>query len=163
MMKQIRKGAALVLLAIALGVGVQSFTSCELEGSSSSDSLLGYWKSSIYGDGFELYYESNQLKLKQYDDAEKNLSFAGNVVNNPDLTAGSGYLIIRITDGGSWVKTEGYYYAVHWKDFTGDTVKGAAAYKEGGKNEGVSTSKEAAAEYTVGNGYYAFYGEYERQ
>lgn len=161
-MKQIRKGAAFVLLAIALVVGVQSFISCELEGSSSSDSLLGYWKSS-WGDGFELYYESNQLRLKQYDDAEKNLSFAGNVVNNSDLTAGSGYLIIQITDGGSWVKTEGYYYAVGWKDFTGDTVKGAAAYKDGGKNEGVSTAEEAAAEYTVGNGYYTYYGEYERQ
>jgi hypothetical protein len=162
-MKQIRKGAALVLLAIALGVGVQSFTSCELEGSSSSDSLLGYWKSS-YGDGFELYYESNQLRLKQYDDAEKNLSFAGNVVNNQALTAGSGYLIIRITDGGSWVKTEGYYYAVHWKDFTGDTVKGAAAFIYGGdKNAGLPTAEEAAAEYTVENRYYIFYGDYERQ
>lgn len=162
-MKQIRKGATLVLLAIALVAGVQSFISCDLEGSdSSSDSLVGYWKSS-WGDGFELYYENLQLKFKQYDDAEKNLSFAGNVVNKPDLTAESGYLIIQITDGGSWGKTERYYYAVHWKSFLGDTLKGAAAYKDEGENSGLPTAEEATEEYTVENGYYTFYGDYERQ
>ena len=157
------KRILLLMVAVAFVLGTQSFLGCDLAGSKSDDSLLGYWKSS-YGDGFELYYENLQLKYKQYDDATKTVSFAGIVVNNPDLTASTGYIIIQITDTGTWGITVGNYYAVHWKDFTGDTVKQAAAYKVGGdKNNGVPTAEEAATEYTVTNGYYTYYGNYQRQ
>lgn len=152
----------LLIFAVAM-VGLQTLTSCDLAGSKSEDSLKGYWKSS-YEDGFEIYYENLDLKYKQYDNAAKTVSFAGNVVNNPDLTASSGYIIIKITDGGTWGKTVNAYYACHWKEFTGDTVKGSAAFKVGGtNNDGMPTAEAAAAEYTVENGYYTFYGTYQRQ
>ena len=157
------KRILILMVAVAFVLGTQSFLGCDLAGSKSDDSLLGYWKSSYYGDGFELYYENDQLKYKQYDDATKTVSFAGIVVNNPDLTASKGYIIIQITDTGTWEKTVGNYYAVHWKDFTGDTVKQAAAYKADGQNNGVPTPEEAATEYTVTNGYYQIYGDYQRQ
>ena len=43
-------------------------------------------------------------------------------------------------------------------------MKQAAAYKLGGdKNNGVPTAEEAATEYTDTNGYYTYYGYYQRQ
>ena len=152
----------LVLLLVTASAGIATLTSCDLLGVKSGDNIAGYWKSS-FGDGFELYGSAPNLKFKQYDDASKTVSFAGDIVNSPSLTASSGYLILKITDGGTWGKTVGAYYAVHWKEFTGDTVKQAAAYKGGGSNNGMPTAEAAAAEYTVENGYYTIYGDYQRK
>lgn len=154
-----------LVLVLSIMAGLQILTSCSLVGSESEESLNGYWKSS-YGDGFEIYYDYDNLvlKYKQYNNTEKDVSFAGTVVNNPDLTAASGYIIIQITEAGTWEKTVGSYYACHWKDFTGDTVKHAAAFKVGGtNNNGMETAADAEQEYTVENGYYALHGDYERQ
>jgi len=152
-----------ILLLATAAAGIATLTSCDLLGGKTDDSLVGYWKSS-FGDGFEIYGSYPNTKFKQYDDASKTVSFAGDIVNSPSLTASSGYLIIKITDGGTWMKTVGDYFAVHWKEFTGDTVKQATAYKVGGtNNNGMPTADAAAAEYTVENGYYTRYGDYQRQ
>lgn len=175
--KIIRKGSAqnimyrtfrllvLVPMILLFVVGLQSFTSCDLLGDKKEDSLVGYWKSG-YGDGFEIKWDASSggYLFKQYDDANKTVSFAGVIVNNPDLAASTGYILLRITDGGTWYKTVDTYYGVHWKDFTGDTVKEASAYKVGGaNNDGMPTAEQAIQEYTVENGYFIYYGEYQRQ
>ncbi|MBP7495057.1 MAG: hypothetical protein KA771_06140 [Spirochaetales bacterium] len=168
-MKQIRKGAAFVLLAIALVAGVQSFISCDLEGSdSSSDSLVGYWKSS-YGDGYKIYWDSDldsysieysPVDIDSYDD-----SFKGLIMQNVNFQSSEGYIVFKCIEKGNMSFLEiGKYSAVHWKDFLGDTVKMATAFiYQGDKNSGFPTEEEAAAEYTVENGYYTLHGDYERQ
>ncbi|MCX7786499.1 MAG: hypothetical protein N2442_02235 [Spirochaetes bacterium] len=159
------RAMVLVLVSFLFVAGLQSITSCDLFRVKSEDSLVGYWKSG-YGDGFEIKWDSSSggYLFKQYDDANKTVSFAGTIENNPDLTASTGYIVIRITDGGTWYKPVGSYYVVHWKDFTGDTVKEASAYKVGGtNNDGMPTAQQALQEYTVENGYFGYYGEYQRQ
>ena len=120
-------------------------------------SLIGYWKSS-YGDGFEI----NSTQFYQYDDATKTVSYAGNIVNNPDLESGSDYITIEITDAGTWGKTVGEFYRVHWKEFTKNTVKESSAYKSGGAST-MPSQATAETEFTVANGYFAYYGDYEKQ
>ncbi len=85
-------------------------------------------------------------------------------MNNPDYFATSGYLVILISDPGTWGKTADSYYAIHWKNLSGSLVAAASAYKVGGAhNKGMETLAEALAEYTVENGYYGLHGEYEQQ
>jgi hypothetical protein len=163
----LRVGRALWILLVAFLfiAGLQSFTSCDLMGTKSEDSLVGYWKSG-FGDGFEIKWDASSggYIFKQYDDVSKTISFAGVIVNNPDLKASTGYIVLQVTDGGTWGKTVGYYYVVHWKEFAGDTVKQAAAYKVGGtQNDGMPTALEASQEYTVDKGYFGYYGAYQRQ
>jgi hypothetical protein len=119
--------------------------------------LSGYWKSS-YGDGFEI----SGTNFSQYDDASNSLSFAGTIVNNPDFTASSNYITLQITDGGTWGKTVGNYYVIHYKGFSKTTVKESCAYKSGGQS-GNPTQAGAEAEFTIANGYFSYYGDYEKQ
>ena len=137
---------------------------CELATSSTDGALTGYWKST-FGDGFELSGNTLEgFRYVQYNDADRSVSFAGTVVNNPDFDASTGYIILRITNGGTWTKTEGYYYAVHWKNLSGSLVAAASAHNGTSTyNKGMPTIAGALAEYTVANGYYGYYGEYEKQ
>jgi hypothetical protein len=110
-------------------------------------SFTGYYRSG-YGDGIEI----NGSSLSAYDDANKTVSYAGTIVYNNET---AGILIIQITDGGTWGKTVGSYYAVAYELPSGNGLRQAAAYKEGGKNEGVGSLAEAIAEYTKENGYFS--------
>lgn len=156
--QRIGRVAVLALLALALVVG---FTSCDAVFGSDPDeettpSLVGTFASS-FGDSFTV---SGDGKTFTYDDGFGG-GYAGTIVNDPDFTAESGYIIIQITESG-WGQTIGNYLAIHWKDFTGDAVKEAGAYKSGGLETAASQS-EAESEFTVENGYFAMYGEYARQ
>ncbi len=131
----------------------------------SPSALTGYWKSG-YGDGFSLYRtESGTLSFAQYDDAQKNVSFSGTVVNDPDLWGEKGALTVKIVDGGTWLKTVDEYVVVRWQSLGEDTVEQAVAYStdSGADNDGLPTAAEAEAEYTVANGYFGYFGEYGRQ
>jgi hypothetical protein len=120
--------------------------------------LNGYWKSS-YGDGFEISNSS----YNQYDDASKALSFSGDIVKNSGLVSVEGYLVIRITNPGSWGKTTGKYYIIRWKNFSGNKIMQSSAYKSGGYNDGLDTIESAESEYTEANGYFTIYPDYEKQ
>lgn len=165
--KRIGMVAAAVFTAFFL---VASLGSCSLiaddpdSGKDGSTSLVGYWKST-YGDGFELVDAGGTLTFTQYDDAEKGVSFAGTVVNVPDLTASEGYLTILVTDAGSWYKTEGAYYLARWEGLSGDIVRESTPYSTavGADNDGLPSAAEAEAEYTEENGYFGYFGEYARQ
>ena len=151
-------------MVAALAACLVLLSGCELATSSADGALTGYWKST-FGDGFEL--SGNTLagfRYVQYDDADRNVSFAGIVANRPNFDASTGYIIVLVTEPGSWGKTAGSYYAIHWKNLSGSLVAAASAYKVGGAhNNGMETLAEALAEYTVENGYYGYYGEYEKQ
>ena len=151
-------------MGAALAACLVLLSGCDLATSSTDVSLSGYWKST-YGDGFELSGNTNDGFLyTQYDNASRDISFAGTVVNNPDFDASTGYIILWITNGGTGTKTEGYYYAGHWKNLSGSVVASAGAYNgTSALNDGMPTIAGAIAEYTVANGYYGYYGEYELQ
>ena len=131
--------------------------------------LTGSWTTTTvtipeFKDGFEIKQEGDDLMFYYYNNAEKSIGYAGRIVNNPDLSEKSGYIIIQITNSGTWYKTMDYYYTLHWKDFTGDNVKQSSAYN-GGKpenNNGMATEHAARKEYTVDNGYFASHGIYAR-
>ena len=152
------------LMVAALAACLVLLSGCELATSSADGALTGYWKST-FGDGFELSVNTLEgFRYVQYNDADRNVSFAGIVANRPNFDASTGYIIVLVTEPGSWGKTAGSYYAIHWKNLSGSLVAAASAYKVGGAhNNGMETLAEALAEYTVENGYYGYYGEYEKQ
>ncbi len=152
------------LMVAALAACLVLLSGCELATSSADGALTGYWKST-FGDGFDLSGNTLEgFRYVQYDDADRNVSFAGIVANRPNFDASTGYIIVLVTEPGSWGKTAGSYYAIHWKNLSGSLVAAASAYKVGGAhNNGMETLAEALAEYTVKNGYYGYYGEYEKQ
>lgn len=152
------------LMVAALAACLVLLSGCELATSSADGALTGYWKST-FGDGFDLSGNTLEgFRYVQYDDADRNVSFAGIVANRPNFDASTGYIIVLVTEPGSWGKTAGSYYAIHWKNLSGSLVAAASAYKVGGAhNNGMETLAEALAEYTVENGYYGYYGEYEKQ
>jgi len=151
-------------MVAALAACLVLLSGCELVTSSADGALTGYWKST-FGDGFDLSGNTLEgFRYVQYDDADRNVSFAGIVANRPNFDASTGYIIVLVTEPGSWGKTAGSYYAIHWKNLSGSLVAAASAYKVGGAhNNGMETLAEALAEYTVKNGYYGYYGEYEKQ
>jgi hypothetical protein len=153
------KRVSFLLLAVSLVLGSQLFLGCELE-DDAEPGLAGYWKSPPpASDGFEIAGTS----YKQYDDAAKTVSFAGTIVNSPNLDAASGFITMKITDAGTWFMTVDKYHVVRWKSLSGTGVQGSSAYKAGGINGGMDTRAEAEAEYTEANGYFAYYGDYVKQ
>lgn len=151
-------------MVAALAACLVLLSGCELATSSADGALTGYWKST-FGDGFELSGNTLEgFRYVQYNDADRSVSFDGIVANRPNFDASTGYIIVLVTEPGSWGKTAGSYYAIHWKNLSGSLVAAASAYKVGGAhNNGMETLAEALAEYTVKNGYYGYYGEYEKQ
>ena len=137
---------------------------CDLASSREEGALTGYWKS-VHGDGFEITGNLfSGYHYTQFDDADKSISFAGTVANEPDFDATSGYIIIRITDTGNWGKTEGAYLGIHWENLSDSLVAASSAYKAGSAyNNGIESLSEALAEYTVKNGYFGYYGDYQKQ
>ena len=91
--------------------------------------------------------------------------FKGTIVNNPDLTQTSGYITLKITDDGAYDSpTLDSYYVIHYKNYTGTTMKESSAYKSGSSyNSGATTQALAEAEFTVANGYFGMYGDYTKQ
>jgi len=121
--------------------------------------LSGYWKSGY--DGFEV----NGTAFTQYGDTAKGVSFAGTVVNVRNITPTKGYLTILITNSGSWGNTTvGFFYVVAWEIISDKTIKESAAYKSGStSNAGMLTRIAAENEFTIDNGYFGMFGDYNKQ
>ncbi|MDR2898326.1 MAG: hypothetical protein LBU99_05865 [Spirochaetaceae bacterium] len=158
-------------MAVCLCVGILFFAGCNPATGGATDgtvvpdvpgvSLKGYWKSD-YGDGFEI----TDTTYTQYDSAAKDVSFAGTIVNKPNLYGNSGYIIIQITDSGSWEKKEGCYYVIRWKSLSERGVQQGSASSADWTadiNKGLPTPTEAEAEYTEEKGYFGYYGTYAKQ
>lgn len=156
-------------LAALIALLVLSLTAFSCEQLSPEDAsaanLVGYWKSS-WGDGFEIKHSDDQWLFIQYDNAEKAVSFAGIIANGPDFNGEEGYIHIQITDGGSWGKTENYFYTVYWANLSPAGVEAGAASSADYTdpiNNGLPTLAQARDEYTVANGYFGYPGEYVKQ
>ena len=153
------------LMVAAFAACLVLLSGCDTASSAVEDpSLAGYW-TSIYGDGFDLSGNTLEgFRYVQYDDADRNVSFAGIVANRPNFDASTGYIIVLVTEPGSWGKTAGSYYAIHWKNLSGSLVAAASAHNGASTyNNGMPSIAGALAEYTVANGYFGCYGEYEKQ
>ncbi|MDR2111240.1 MAG: fibronectin type III domain-containing protein [Spirochaetaceae bacterium] len=88
-------------------------------------------------------------------------TIAGIIVEDPGVGPPTdGRIFIKITDGGAWGKTPGYYYAVAFKNLSSVFVRESGA--AGTYDAGVPTLREAITEYAYadGSGYFGFYGTY---
>ena len=151
-----------VITALFLTSCVNKITDNSDNTSASVPTLTGYWKSS-YGDGFEI--KNNQFF--QYDDSSKTVSFAGNIVNNSDLTGTTGFITVYITIPGTWnngvysntmVGDLNNYTVIRWINFNGSTIKAASPYLDESHKSYASTQATAESTFTVANGYYGSYG-----
>ncbi len=152
-----------------IGILLLSIISCpNLPTSSIEGSLSGYW-SSAYGDGFSI---SDLNVYTQYDNSAKDVSFAGDIVKKSDenLIDSEGYIVIKITDSGTWGKTLGKYHIIRWKELNDNFCKQASASKFVGTDDPANdfeavrdTIELAETELTESNGYFGYYGDYERR
>lgn len=150
----------LAVLVAGLLVFPLLVSSCAQEPDSST--LEGYWLSDK-SDGFEVSGK-NFAQFFIDTNNSKQITFTGTIVGEPDITAESGILIIKIVTTSTYGPTVGLYYGISWKNLKGNGVSESAAYKTGGsKNSGVATIDEAMAEYSVANDYYGFYSDCNRQ
>jgi hypothetical protein len=116
--------------------------------------LSGYYKSSI-GDGFSV----SGTTFTQYDNSAKDVSFAGTIANAPDLTASAGTIIVKITDGGTWGKTVGHYYAARWKNLSAAGVKQECAYPDPSSTTLASAVQDFGADSLYPDAYFAEYAK----
>jgi hypothetical protein len=88
----------------------------------SARSLQGVWKEQNCNMGFAV----DGATFTEYMNVTTGtITFAGAIVNNPDLTAEHGLIIVRIENAGMsgmYGAAVGKYTVAHWKTFTGDTV-----------------------------------------
>jgi hypothetical protein len=159
-----------VLLAVLLLGGCENPTSDDPSPQPEVMPFTGYFKGDAipWDDGIG----ATDTHFYQYDDGGLGVSFAGEFVKHiPDTTASNpaGIVIIRITDGGSWVKTEGNYYAIAYKNYgysesMGVTrIQTSSAYKGGEEaDNSVATLAEAITTYTIDNGYFGRFGNYRK-
>lgn len=68
-------------------------------------------------------FEVSGSQFIEYDNVPKQtVTFAGTIVNQPDLTRSNGLIIIKITQSGTSGATVGHYTVARWKNFTGNQV-----------------------------------------
>jgi hypothetical protein len=137
-------------------------------GTPAFSAFAGYFKGDVvpYDDGIGI----TATHFYQYDDGALGISYAGEIVKHIPVgdDGKAGTIIIRITDGGTWGKTTGSYYAIDYKNYGYAAsmevvrVQASSAYKLDGENNGLPTLAEAVAKYTIANGYFGTYGNYRQ-
>ncbi|MFQ3621558.1 MAG: hypothetical protein SNJ78_11520 [Spirochaetales bacterium] len=162
----------LVVLLVAATAGLSTLSSCDLMGSKSGESLYGTWKAvgTEWIDGYTIWYDGSKEKayikyLSMYPEIS-DFGFIGEIQpNSTGFKETTGYIYFKVLERGMFSFLEiGKYSAVHWENFTGDTIKMGTAYiNEGNNNAGLPTVQEAIQEYTIENGYFVLHGEYQRQ
>lgn len=149
-----------LVIAVSFLLVTQGLTSCDLDSGADGGTIEGTWVSS-YGD----YYVIDRTTLT-LNDPSYGVQYAGTIVgelaSNPSLfSAEHGYIVIKITDGGTYNKTVDNYYVNHWKELTSGSIRLAGAYKDGVTAD-TATLAEAEAEFTIDNGYFGIYGAYQK-
>ena len=96
-------------------------------------------------------------------------SYKGNnlVVQKLDSTSGYIYIKYTVAMNADWSYSEtapdvGKWYAISYKDLGAEKISISGAYKEGGATS-CETLDEAVTEFTVDNGYFAYYSPLTRQ
>lgn len=154
---RMRAGIVLAsLLALALVASSCTFEPDPKPAPAESTLGAGYWKSS-YGDGFEI----TATRFLSYLDADKTVSFAGDLIAHRALSATSGYITVYVTENHSlYAPAEGKWYVIAWKDLSATGLSMSTPYKEGSEYNGLSTREAAETEYTIENGYFGWYADY---
>ena len=125
------------------------------------DLLVGTWTG-----GTEQYPESYTITNTTF---ESKGSYKGNNLVVQKLDSTSGYIYIKYTvsmDADySYLETApdvGKWYAISYKDLGAEKISISGAYKKGGATS-CETLDEAVTEFTVDNGYFAYYSPLTRQ
>ena len=110
----------------------------------SESSVAGVWKEMGCNMGFAI----DGLNFIEYMSVPPvaTKTFAGVIVNNPDLTAESGLIVVRITDVGMsamYGAAVGTYTVARWKSFAGD--KAGQTYAKDASNKPIFYATEAEA------------------
>lgn len=119
-MKMIRSyGLAMVLVCMTLMIASCSNSSTASLTPAPNPALSGAWKEEACTMGFVI---TNDNRMILYDDitaTPKVVTFAGTIVNKPDLTATHGLVIIKIDTAGTAGAPIGSYTVSHWKNYDG--------------------------------------------
>ncbi len=171
---------ASLLVLFTLTVG---FVSCKQEteteyvyvylgGASKPDStLIGTWLDSSYG---KSYYEISENAFKNYGENTEGVSYESYEGSDTYVLKTSdtaGYIYIKYTkaanaDFSSYSSDPnvapdvGKWYAIAYKDLTSNSISISGAY---GKKSSTDTLAEAIQEFTIENGYFAFYSDCAKQ
>lgn len=130
---------SLALLSACLLFACSLFVSCQKEPTVKDVTLVGKW-TSARGDGYVI----TDTKVT-YDDGGYGFGWEADIA--------------EISDDYIYVKySSGKYYCVEYKDLTETSCSFSNAYKAGGKTD-CETLDEAKSEFTIENGYFAFYSE----
>lgn len=127
------------------------------------DLLVGTWT-----DGTK--YGTYIIKNTTFENAG---SYKGSNLVVQKLDSTSGYIYIKYTvayldkGGGKYEYSEkapdvGKWYAISYKDLGAEKISISGAYKDGGATS-CETLDEAVTEFTVDNGYFAYYSPLTRQ
>lgn len=130
---------SLALLSACLLFACSLFVSCK-EPHAQEDNLVGTW-TSAYGDGYVI----TDTKIT-YNDGGYGFDWKADIAD--------------ISDDYIYVKkySSGKYYCVAYKNLTETACSFSNAYKDGGKSD-CETLDEAKSEFTIENGYFAYYSE----
>lgn len=148
------------VLFILLVTSCQPEITDEEDDNNSADTVLtGYWKSS-FGDGFEV----KDGVFTSYADAAKTVTWKGEIIKElTDSKTEGGYVLKVFDSTEEWAPFNDKYIVIRWKDYSITTVKEAAPYHATKEYNGLDTAEQAEKEYTVLNGYYGMYGDYQKQ
>lgn len=136
------KNFKLPLLGISFAIFLGLFVSCTPQAQSAS--IIGNWKSEWDG------YVITEKKIT-YDDGGFGFGWSGTIeeIKEP-------YIYISFEQDGKTL-----YKVIAFKNVTDISANIANAYKDG--KDTCKTLEEAKTDFTINNGYFAYFGEYVRQ
>lgn len=159
-----------ILIALSLSIFLAScktesdpkdFLPQGIEELSADSPLIGKWQ-----DSFGSIYEISQTEFSNYGESYD--SYAGNNLLISKSTDNSGYIYIQYTRAAdeNWNYTTdktkapdvGKWYAISFKELTNSSIQISGASKNDGKTS-TETLEEAITEFTIENGYFAFYSD----
>ena len=157
-----------ILIALSLSIFLAScktasdpkdFLPQGIEELSADSPLIGKWK-----DSSGSIYEISQTEFSNYSETYD--SYAGNNLVISKSTDNSGYIYIQYTRAADkkWNYTTdktkapdvGKWYAISFKELTNSSIKLSGA---SGKKTSTETLEEAITEFTIENGYFAYYSD----
>ena len=137
-----------------------------IEELSADSPLIGKWK-----DSYGSIYEISQTEFSDYGESYD--SYAGNNLVISKSTDNSGYIYIQYTKAyckqhsnyeeykytyDNDAPDVGKWYAISFKELTNSSIQISGASKNDGKTS-TETLEEAITEFTIENGYFAFYSD----
>jgi hypothetical protein len=149
--------SAFIFSTVSCKQATDSETETTVQTVTGSETFIGKW-SSTYSD----YYNITSASVVYYDGGY-GYSWEGSPAGKKETGSTSGYIYVKYTSVGDLMSSSlvGTYTAVSYKSLGNSSVQMATAYKSGGASS-ESTLDKAAAEYTISNGYYSYYGAYSK-